>query len=156
MVNMSSLNEWPEITDYSDGELEEDRLISLSAITQALENEIEWSRDNTLLAPDEDTAAWFIKGLEQAKWLIGEIAKHDSEAKREEDLDNHWLCHCGHYEESGGRCSNCGNEPPWGADDGLEDEFFDNDLDFGFYRDEDFMDFETEDEPDYWLPGDLL
>jgi hypothetical protein len=60
---------------------EEDSFISLDAINQALDNEIKWSRDNALLAPDETTAAWFIKGLEQAKWLIAEIAKVDTETK---------------------------------------------------------------------------
>lgn len=49
-----------------------------SAIIQALENEIKWSRDNALLAPDEEAAAWFVKGLEQAKWLVGEVSKLDS------------------------------------------------------------------------------
>lgn len=56
---------------------EDDKLLSLSAIIQALENEIKWSRDNTLLAPDEEAADWFIKGLEQAKWLILEVSKND-------------------------------------------------------------------------------
>jgi hypothetical protein len=82
----------------------------------------------------------------------------------EEDLDNHWLCHCGNYITHGGRCS-CGNEPPWGADDG--EDWEDDDLDFGFFDDveaarirgEDFIleGWDTwDDEPDYWLPGDLL
>jgi hypothetical protein len=27
-----------------------------------------------------------------------------------------WLCNCGHYQEDGLHCSNCGAEPPWGCD----------------------------------------
>lgn len=59
----------------SEEESEEDQLISLSAIAQALDYEIEWSRGNVHLAPNQNDADWFIKGLEQAKWLIAEIAK---------------------------------------------------------------------------------
>lgn len=49
--------------------------LSFSAIIQALENEIEWGKGNVYLAPDEEAAGWFIKGLEQAKWLISEMGK---------------------------------------------------------------------------------
>lgn len=34
------------------------------------------------------------------------------------DLVEGWLCQCGHWEESGFHCSNCGAEPPWGCDCG--------------------------------------
>lgn len=57
------------------------------------------------------------------------------------DESQAWLCHCGHYEESGLHCECCGAEPPWGCDCGLCDK-----LDSG----------------DEWLwawsdyPGDLL
>jgi hypothetical protein len=30
-------------------------------------------------------------------------------------LDQHWMCSCGNYEESGLHCSLCGNQPPWGC-----------------------------------------
>jgi hypothetical protein len=39
------------------------------------------------------------------------------------DPDVHWLCWCGHFETGGGRCTNCGNDAPWGGDDGYEDEY---------------------------------
>ena len=32
------------------------------------------------------------------------------------DPDMAWLCDCGHYQEDGWHCSNCGAEPPWGCD----------------------------------------
>lgn len=51
--------------------------ISFSAITQALDYEIEWSKGNVHLAPNQNEVDWFVKGLEQAKWLILEIAKLD-------------------------------------------------------------------------------
>lgn len=73
-----------------------------------------------------------------------------------EDIDNHWLCHCGNFITDGGRCS-CGGEPPWGADDG--EDWADDDLDFGFFDDTEtarIQDWEAGPEPDYWLPGDLL
>lgn len=72
----------------------------------------------------------------------------------DEDLDNHWLCHCGNYITHGGRCS-CGNEPPWGADDG--EDWEDDDLDFGFFDTDPYEGrYEDEPAPDYWLPGDIL
>ena len=52
----------------------------------------------------------------------------------ENDLLTDWLCWCGHYETGGGRCTNCGNDAPWGAD-GYEDDAdeagYCDDLDFG-------------------------
>src|SRR5688572_6112823 len=36
--------------------------------------------------------------------------------KQCDNTDNHWMCGCGHYEESGLHCSVCGAEPPWGCD----------------------------------------
>lgn len=63
--------------DKKEESREEDKLISLSAIIEALENEIEWSKGNVHLAPNQNDADWFIKGLEQAKWLILEVSKVD-------------------------------------------------------------------------------
>lgn len=51
----------------------------------------------------------------------------------EEDRSTDWLCWCGNFETGGGRCSACGNEPPWGADDYGEFDEYDPDLDFGDY-----------------------
>lgn len=36
--------------------------------------------------------------------------------KCEADDAQKWICVCGHYEESGLHCSNCGHQPPWGCD----------------------------------------
>lgn len=60
-----------------DEESEGDKLISLGAIIEALENEIEWSKGNVHLAPSQNDTDWFVKGLEQAKWLILEVSKID-------------------------------------------------------------------------------
>lgn len=49
----------------------------------------------------------------------------------EQDISTDWLCWCGHYETGGGRCTHCGNDAPWGADDGYDDEY-DPDMDFGY------------------------
>jgi hypothetical protein len=71
----------PEEMEYyekrsKEGESEEDKLISLSALIQVLNKEIEWSRDNQ--GQTESNLAWaFVKGLEQAKYLITEIPKVD-------------------------------------------------------------------------------
>lgn len=73
----------PEVTIFPEGFeanwMEKDELVSLSAIIQALENEIEWSKGNVHLAPNQNDADWFIKGLEQARWLILEVSKLDSQ-----------------------------------------------------------------------------
>lgn len=50
----------------------------------------------------------------------------------ENDLSTDWLCWCGHYETGGDRCSNCGNEPPWGSDNYDEFDEYDPDMDFGY------------------------
>lgn len=74
----------PEVTIFPEGfeanwtEKDEEKLISFDAIIEALENEILWSKGNVHLAPNQNDVDWFVKGLEQAKWLIGEIAKLDS------------------------------------------------------------------------------
>lgn len=52
----------------------------------------------------------------------------------ENDLDVHWLCWCGHYETGGGRCTNCGNDAPWGADGYDDEDEYDSDLDFGEFE----------------------
>lgn len=50
----------------------------------------------------------------------------------ENDESAWWLCWCGHFETGGGRCTKCGNEPPWGADDGYDnEEFYETDFDYG-------------------------
>lgn len=51
----------------------------------------------------------------------------------ENDPAVHWLCWCGNFETGGGRCTNCGNDAPWGADDGEGNEY-DEDLDFGEFE----------------------
>lgn len=56
------------------GDDEEDQLISLNAITQLIDKEIEWCKNDQDQAPG-DSAVWFIKGLEQAKYLILEASK---------------------------------------------------------------------------------
>lgn len=33
----------------------------------------------------------------------------------EEKTGLEWLCSCGHYEESGLHCTQCGAQPPWGC-----------------------------------------
>lgn len=33
----------------------------------------------------------------------------------DDNLDEHWLCECGHYIEDGCHCSKCHREPPWGC-----------------------------------------
>lgn len=48
----------------------------------------------------------------------------------EQDIETDWLCWCGHYETGGGRCTNCGNDAPWGAD-GYDEDEYDPELDFG-------------------------
>jgi Zn ribbon nucleic-acid-binding protein len=59
----------------------EDKLISSGAVIQVLEYEIEWSKGNVHLADlAQDSIDWFIKGLEQAKWLVTEIAKFKPDA----------------------------------------------------------------------------
>lgn len=67
-----------EIEYYEDqseeDESEEDQLISLNTITQFIDKEIQWCKDNQDQAPG-DSAGWFIKGLEQAKHLIFEVSK---------------------------------------------------------------------------------
>lgn len=65
--------------DIETGELfeEENKLIYLNAVMQILENEIKWCRDNLPLAPSQDSAEWFIKGLIQAKNLIFELSEVD-------------------------------------------------------------------------------
>lgn len=60
----------------------------------------------------------------------------------ENDLSTDWLCWCGHFETGGGRCSNCGNDAPWGADDGWEDEDGDFEYDTGY-------EIEYDSQPDY-------
>lgn len=60
-----------------EGEAEEGKLVSLNIITQLLDQEIEWSKENREQVPDSE-ADWFIKGLEQAKYLILELSKLDS------------------------------------------------------------------------------
>lgn len=56
----------------SEGEFEEDDpQLSLSAIIQLLDNEIKWCEGQE----GYDLAVWFIKGLEQAKYLILELSK---------------------------------------------------------------------------------
>lgn len=72
----------------------------------------------------------------------------------DEDLDNHWLCHCGNYITHGGRCS-CGNEPPWGADDDYEDEW---ECPWDIDDDGRVQDWEDDEDSsvDFWLPGDIL
>jgi transcriptional regulator with XRE-family HTH domain len=57
-----------------EGESEEDRLISFSAVIQVLNKEIDWCNSNRGVAPGPD-GDWFIKGLEQAKYLIVELSK---------------------------------------------------------------------------------
>lgn len=48
----------------------------------------------------------------------------------------HWLCGCGHYEESGLHCSHCGAQPPWGCDcsfcNDYDDDYDDDDI-IGYY-----------------------
>lgn len=66
----------------------------------------------------------------------------------ENDPDVHWLCWCGHFETGGGRCTNCGNDAPWGADDDWEDEY-DSDMDFGEFE----PDYQAEWTGDDWSEG---
>lgn len=55
-----------------------------------------------------------------------------------------WLCHCGHFEDSGLHCSRCGEEPPWGCDCSFCDErYYSNDEDEWLWSWRDY-------------PGDLL
>lgn len=54
----------------------------------------------------------------------------------EEDPDAHWLCSCGRFITSGCCHCSCGGEAPWGCDCGAQDEYIDDDLDFGFFDDE--------------------
>lgn len=56
-----------------EGEAEEDSSL-LSAAIQVLDKEIEWCNNNRGVAPGSD-GDWFIKGLEQARYLILELAK---------------------------------------------------------------------------------
>lgn len=44
------------------------------------------------------------------------------ESSEYDDEDHSWLCHCGHFEESGLHCSHCSAEPPWGCDCSFCDE----------------------------------
>lgn len=59
--------------------------------------------------------------------------------KQCDDVDNHWMCGCGHYEESGWHCSVCGAEPPWGCDCSFcNDERLDYEEDDVIYFEGDF------------------
>jgi hypothetical protein len=57
---------------------------------------------------------------------IGDGLSEIWQAQREQELENQapgdWLCPCGHYQEDGGHCSDCGKEPPWGCDCGEHEE----------------------------------
>lgn len=62
-----------------------------------------------------------------------------------DNIDNHWMCGCGNYQEDGLHCSACGNEPPWGCDCS-----FCNDKRYGEEQMEDFS------AGDFWGMADGL
>lgn len=53
---------------------------------------------------------------------LSEIYQARHWAELEAQAPGDWLCPCGHYQEDGNHCSECGLEPPWGCDCGEHDE----------------------------------
>lgn len=65
-----------------------------------------------------------IKYFERKKW-----------EKENKETMYHWMCSCGHYEESGFHCAECGNEPPWGCDCSFCNDFDEDEEDFDYVID---------------------
>jgi hypothetical protein len=65
-----------------------------------------------------------------------------------EDADGNlgWLCQCGHWEESGLHCENCGNEPPWGCDCSFCNERGRKEYEGDPYYDPGYFEFDYEDD----------
>jgi hypothetical protein len=53
----------------------------------------------------------------KADWLYRWQHRNDAlDAEYPEDQIQEWLCVCGHYQDDGFHCDECGREPPWGCD----------------------------------------
>lgn len=53
----------------------------------------------------------------------------------EDDTSAHWLCWCGNFITDGCCHCSCGGEAPWGCDCGAQDDYDDENMDFGFEYD---------------------
>lgn len=80
--------------------------------------------------------------LAQGRWPVGyqqwllrsqgdgpiiDVAYEDFDDDYGKDIEEGWLCPCGHYELSPFHCTHCGSEPPWGCDCGACEHWDDED-----------------------------